>query len=865
MATVTRATVTKGKNSNRPVGNSKSSSNFGKNNGEESKIGNQEAGTRAKGSSPQVSTTKTQNAEENKKLLLNKIEILKHWFLLDYDLVAALNKENHSLIPMAEARVNYLIGLVPDKLLAEGIRGEEEALWSIHELLYNNGCWEKASNLVVEGYDGSENGNYTNPVQGFLNSYAHLIHPNTKVGALRGNREAVRMALNQIHYSTIETARESLKARKTNASPRPNFHYQLQEARKFISSLSYLVEPTVFKDAMKGSDKALSLALGQIHHKTLPNLPPKPPLKTYKEALQSPVKKLPEKEMPPPKFAPTKMAAANTSATSGKVSIFFTGFDETIHARELWQMFKKAGTVKDIILPRRKDRFGNKFGFVIASNFQEAEKIIGVLNGRRCGNSKFHLAFAKGSRTVRSPKAVGTKSATSERSGNRKNTRSPSSTYGEKPSKKFPKPEAQKEGETLIHRTDKREVVFLDLHDQLQVELNNCVLLTTVKTETTANVEMIVHGLGFKDAVIRGLSNKKFLAYFPHITSLDDIDLDFLEIGFMEVSRATSEDLIPPRQAWIEIKGLPIQGWTEDNYRKLIQPWGEIIHFGRTIDEDGFYVTHKLLIETMHKENICEATAVNLLGKAWKVFLVESWGTGGHLQEEIESQHDYLTDEVVTGDIHKGREKSIDKVNGTSNDLDEEGEDGSCINPATPRYEGIILPEFKVTESPEKELPLVARHRDEQIAPTEPQQQEGDILQETVLHTSNWMPREIDSSSSFPISSTEVYMSEVENEIEQTVSEDGTHCSEVLAELKNLKVQVKRGRPRKYQKPQLNKHFKLPRKKKTRGEGPNQTSHFFLNAGFDEAEAIYETGTMMGLLTSHSKERSIEIIKANLQ
>ncbi|KAL1804917.1 hypothetical protein ACET3Z_027985 [Daucus carota] len=441
MATVTRATVTKGKNSNRPVGNSKSSSNSGKNNDEESKIGNQEAGTRAKGSSPQVSTTKTQNAEENKKLLLNKIEILKHWFLLDYDLVAALNKGNHSLIPMAEARVNYLIGLVPDKLLAEGISGEEEALWSIHELLYNNGCWEKASNLVVEGYDGSENGNYTDPVQGFLNSYAHLIHPNTK------------------------------------------------EARKFISSLSYLVEPTVFKDAMKGSDKALSLALGQIHHKTLPNLPPKPPLKTYKEALQSPVKKLPEKEMPPPKFAPTKMAAANTSATS----------------------------------------------------------------------------------------------------------------------------------------------------------------------------------------------------------------------------------------------------------------------------------------------------------------------------------------------------------------------------------------EFKVTESPEKELPLVARHRDEQIAPTEPQQQEGDILQETVLHTSNWMPREIDSSSSFPISSTEVYMSEVENEIEQTVSEDGTHCSEVLAELKNLKVQVKRGRPRKYQKPQLNKHFKLSRKKKTRGEGLKQTSHFFLNAGFDEAEAIYETGTMMGLLTSHSKERSIEIIKANLQ
>ncbi|WOG87034.1 hypothetical protein DCAR_0206254 [Daucus carota subsp. sativus] len=346
-----------------------------------------------------------QQMEGKKKWQLDKI--LKHWFLLDYDLVEAINKGNHSLMPMAIARVNYLIGKVPAKLLAEGINGEEEALWSIHELLYNNGCWEKANNLVIADYDVSAIEKSTDPVLLFLNAYTHLIHPNTRVGALKGKREDVRMALNQIHYSSIEAARQSSQVGVTIKNNRTKFYSQLQEARQFISAHSNLVEPSVLKDAMS-------------------------------------------------------------------------------------------------------------------------------------------------------------------------------------------------------------------------------VALATTKAE--------------------------------------------------------------------------------------------------------------------------------------------------------------------------------------------------------------------------------------RAAPNEPQQQEEAALQETVLHTSNWIPREADSSCSLPKSSTDLYISEVDN----NVSEDGTVCSEVLAELQNLKVQVKRGRPRKYKKPQLNKHFKLPRKKKTRGEGLKQTTHYFLNAGFDEAEAIYETGRLMGLLPSDSKERSIELIKENL-
>ena len=60
---------------------------------------------------------------------------------------------------------------------------------------------------------------------------------------------------------------------------------------------------------------------------------------------------------------------------------------------------------------------------------------------------------------------------------------------------------------------------------------------------------------------------------------------------------------------------------------------GEIIHFARTIDEDEFYVTPKVLIDTMQTENINAKVTVSLLGREWQVALVESWGVGEQLHE----------------------------------------------------------------------------------------------------------------------------------------------------------------------------------------------------------------------------------------
>ncbi|KAL1805243.1 hypothetical protein ACET3Z_028311 [Daucus carota] len=310
-------TVTKTGNSNGPLDNTKSTIDDGKKQGNGSTAWSKESDKQETGRSHLgIKETQLGNRSEQdfkKQQQLDRIN--RYWFLLDHDLVEAINKGNHALLHMAVSRVEFLIGVVSKELLEEGVKGEEEALWSIHEFLYNNGWWEKASNLEIDWNEEQGVEETMDPLLHFLRAYEHLIHPNSRVEALQGKREAVRMALNQIHYGSIELARLELKKGspkhyasteqstkgKGEFDTRKTLLHHLQVAKNFIKAFQHLVEPSVLKDAMLGNDKAISLALGQIHHKTLPSKADGPTSQTYKEALLTPSKVATPKQIISPK------------------------------------------------------------------------------------------------------------------------------------------------------------------------------------------------------------------------------------------------------------------------------------------------------------------------------------------------------------------------------------------------------------------------------------------------------------------------------------------------------------------------------------------------------------------------------------
>lgn len=116
--------------------------------------------------------------------------------------------------------------------------------------------------------------------------------------------------------------------------------------------------------------------------------------------------------------------------------------------------------------------------------------------------------------------------------------------------------------------------------------------------EEVETVEMLVEGLGFNNVEVRALSSKNFILYFPFEEDLENIDLDFLSIGFVEVRRVKRNDLIPVRKVWVECRGLPMIAWTEINFCTLLRKLGDIIHVSNFLDEVASFQAPKILIET---------------------------------------------------------------------------------------------------------------------------------------------------------------------------------------------------------------------------------------------------------------------------
>ncbi|KAL1815493.1 hypothetical protein ACET3Z_018067 [Daucus carota] len=126
------------------------------------------------------------------------------------------------------------------------------------------------------------------------------------------------------------------------------------------------------------------------------------------------------------------------------------------------------------------------------------------------------------------------------------------------------------------------------------------------------------------------------------INSPDNIDLDFLEIGFKKVLKAVGLELLPTRKSWLECRGLPIVTWTEDIFVKLISKWGRISQFRPNL-EDDFYQQPIMLVETGEINPIDSLEEVCFEGQIFTIrFIERDWKEGSqHFQAKIKGLRDF--------------------------------------------------------------------------------------------------------------------------------------------------------------------------------------------------------------------------------
>lgn len=72
-------------------------------------------------------------------------------------------------------------------------------------------------------------------------------------------------------------------------------------------------------------------------------------------------------------------------------TVFITGFPENTLEKTLWILFKSVVRIRDIILPKKKDKRNKRYGFIKVENFDMAERLIKTFKGYKMGGSTLQM------------------------------------------------------------------------------------------------------------------------------------------------------------------------------------------------------------------------------------------------------------------------------------------------------------------------------------------------------------------------------------------------------------------------------------------------------------------------------------------
>lgn len=161
--------------------------------------------------------------------------------------------------------------------------------------------------------------------------------------------------------------------------------------RDFIVVYEDLVDKEVLAKFMRGDNQAIASALQQIHESSLLQRKYVESEKTskekdsrkdhgngksYAEVLKMPVEDGKGKKTKDWIVVTHKKSRSPIRSNKNETTIFMSKIPTEASAKDIWEIFLRGGIVKDIILPRKRDKQNNMIGFVKTTCELEAGKII---------------------------------------------------------------------------------------------------------------------------------------------------------------------------------------------------------------------------------------------------------------------------------------------------------------------------------------------------------------------------------------------------------------------------------------------------------------------------------------------------------
>lgn len=229
----------------------------------------------------------------------------------------------------------------------------------------------------------------------------------------------------------------------------------------------------------------------------------------------------------------------------------------------------------DIILPRKRDKWNNRIGFVKVQSEKEALRAIELMKDIKLGGVKMDIMLARKfqKKGVESPKREGAKPG--DRPPESKTIRVPKETSVKMSSEDNHRLESLKQRKES-GRTEEGSPVpkRISVQENSLINTENCLVGFSAFPLRGEILQEVLIELGMAYIEVKEISCWKFLLRFASEEKLKDWNGDGIKDWICLTRNLSEEDLIPKRRALIEIRGLPLHYWSEENLEKITQEYG---------------------------------------------------------------------------------------------------------------------------------------------------------------------------------------------------------------------------------------------------------------------------------------------------
>lgn len=283
-----------------------------------------------------------------------------------------------------------------------------------------------------------------------------------------------------------------------------------------------------------------------------------------------------------------------------KSTIFISKIPIDTTAKELWELFNGCGKVFDIILPRKRDKYNNRYGFVKTSNEEEAGKMISNAKARKGLGRVLKMSIYPSNTPI---KRV-------------------SLNTGKKAKLKSNDKSTKGEGDRVNHVANVFENIEAEIDEDIENSLKRSLVGITKKSICARELVGEIQNNEFQEVKLLRLNDRKFL-----ISSGDDCSLlgkkDCLSNWFHKIRNFKDDDFILSRTVIVEVLGLPMNAWKEENLRAFSSHIGEWVTWEYQDNRELCVFNPKIVILTKSFDVIEEKLCVLVKGKKYEIYFKE--------------------------------------------------------------------------------------------------------------------------------------------------------------------------------------------------------------------------------------------------